>query len=186
MYREQALRKEALAAEVDLPAMMRSLELQARFGKATARDLDRLTELVQRTNQFNTTTIRYTRQQLQQLLQSATDHVFVSDLRDKFGNLGLVCVAILSTRDREATFDSFVMSCRAMGFGLEQLTVRLALDALPEVDRFTARFVPTDRNTPAAALWKESGFSETSPGLWTLSDTGQRPALPAWFEIAER
>jgi FkbH-like protein len=186
MYREQALRKEAMTAHVDLPAMMRSLQLEARFGRATSRDLDRLTELVQRTNQFNTTTIRYTRQQLQQLMQSPTDHVFVSDLRDKFGNLGLVCVAVVGTRDGEATFDSFVMSCRAMGFGLEHVTVRLALDALSEIDRVSARFVPTDRNTPSAALWKECGFSETSSGVWTLADAAKGPQLPEWFEIAER
>ena len=70
MYREQAQRRESIAKPMDYAAMMASLALRVRFGRAKAADLDRVSELVQRTNQFNTTTVRYSRTQLQRFLQS--------------------------------------------------------------------------------------------------------------------
>ena len=103
-------------------------------------DLDRVTELVQRTNQFNTTTKRYTRQQLQGLLTSDRHRVYVATLADKFGSLGLVAVVIVERRSDEAVFDSFVMSCRAMGFQLEHAVVRLVLDAEPGVSALGGAF----------------------------------------------
>jgi len=64
MYRAQAARQKCITGELDYPEMMRSLGLRISFGKAKPRDLDRLTELINRTNQFNTTTIRFTKNDL--------------------------------------------------------------------------------------------------------------------------
>ena len=186
IYREQALRREALASDVDYPAMMASLGLKVRFGPAREKDLDRVTELVQRTNQFNTTTVRYPKAQLQQMMADPSRRVYVAQLDDKFGSIGLVALAILTVDGTEAVFDSFIMSCRAMGFRLEHAMVRLAMDTLPDVQRFTGLFVPTDRNSPSAGLWKDCGFEPgESEGSWKA---GQRsvPAVPDWLAILDR
>src|SRR5713101_1052543 len=118
--------------------MMANLGLAVEFRRAAASDLDRVAELVQRTNQFNTTTKRYKRQQLQGLLKSDQHRVHVATLADKFGGLGLVLVVVVERRGEEAVFDAFVMSCRAMGFQLEHAAVRLVLDAEPGVTRWGA------------------------------------------------
>jgi FkbH-like protein len=186
MYREQAQRREAQTQALDYPALMRSLELQARFGRATPADLDRVTELVQRTNQFNTTTIRYTRSQLQEMMASADHGVYAADLADKFGKLGLVGVVIVSRKGGVGTFDSIVMSCRAMGFGLEGVMLRAAMDAEPGLATFLGRFVPTDRNTPAAGLFRDYGFRQAEQGLWMLGPDTERPSIPGWITIGPR
>ncbi len=186
MYREQAQRRESIAKPMDYAAMMASLALRVRFGRAKAADLDRVSELVQRTNQFNTTTIRYSRTQLQEFLQSSMHHVYAADMEDRFGHLGLVVVAIIRREGDRAIFDSFIMSCRAMGFELERLMLRLVMDAEPDANSFVGKFVPTDRNSPAAELFATNGFSQTSAEEWLLNGNNPRPELPAWFEVMSR
>jgi len=182
MYRQQAQRLEAMSGAFDYPALMAGLDLRLEFRRAVASDLDRLTELVQRTNQFNTTTKRYSRQQLQQFLTSDRHRVYVAALSDKFGALGLVLTAIVERQEDDAIVDSFVMSCRAMGFQMEQAVMSLVLDAEPEGTRWTGLFVATDRNSPAASLFADCGFQKTETG-WVLLPDAARPPVPQWFAV---
>jgi FkbH-like protein len=184
MYRQQALRQDALSGAFDYPVMMANLGLSIEFRRATGPDVNRITELVQRTNQFNTTTRRYTRQQLQDLLTSEHHRVYAASLGDKFGSLGLVLVVIVERRGDEAVFESFVMSCRAMGFQFEQAIVRLVLDAEVGVARWRGVFVPTDRNTPAASLFADCGFVAESDHDWVLQDRSLGPVMPSWFDVS--
>jgi FkbH-like protein len=163
--------------------MMANLGLSLEFRRATRRDLDRLTELVQRTNQFNTTTRRYTRQQLQDFMASDRHRVHVATLADKFGSMGLVLTVIVERRGEEAVVDSVVMSCRAMGFQLEHAVLRLAFDAEPDATRWLGLFVPTDRNTPAAGLFAECGFVAKDDDAWVRDPGAADPVVPAWFAV---
>jgi FkbH-like protein len=182
IYRTQAARREALVHAVDYPAMMTSLEMTVRFGKASTGELGRVSELIQRTNQFNTTTIRYSKAELRALLHDPRHAVYFADVSDKFGNLGIVAVVIVERRDGEVIFDSFVMSCRAMGFGLEQLMLRLVMD-LERASQYVGRFIPTDRNSPASTLYSEAGFRETTNAEWTIDAGADLPEGPSWFSI---
>jgi FkbH-like protein len=189
MYRAQAQRRREQAEagpEMDYPAMMASLGLRLKFGRATARDLDRLTELVQRTNQFNTTTIRYTKNELASLMSSTEHCVYTAEVVDKFGSFGLVAIIILSRRSDEITIDSFVMSCRAMGFGLEQAFLRLVLDCEPQASRALGKFIPTDRNAPSARVFADNGFRQLDDTMWALEPGDERPDVPAWIAVEAR
>jgi FkbH-like protein len=182
IYRTQAARREALVHAVDYPAMMASLGMKVRFGRASVRELGRLSELIQRTNQFNTTTIRYSKAELQALLHDPGHGVYFGDVSDKFGNLGIVVVVIVERHGSEVIFDSFVMSCRAMGFGLEQLMLRLVMDS-EGASRYVGRFIPTDRNSPASVLYSDAGFLQTNDTEWTLDASAVLPEVPSWFVI---
>lgn len=183
LYQQQAQRQEALSGAFDYPAMMANLGLAIGFRRAAPHDLDRLTELVQRTNQFNTTTKRYTRQQLQGLSTSEGHRVYVATLADKFGSLGLVATVIVERRGEEAVFDSFVMSCRAMGFQFEQAIVRLVLDSEPGVTRWVGLFVPTDRNTPSARLFADCRFVSEGDQVWVWERHSCDLLMPSWFAV---
>jgi FkbH-like protein len=165
--------------------MMDSLELRAEVRAADPQDMTRLLELVQRTNQFNTTTRRRSAAEVNALLTSESQEVFVASLGDRFGDLGIVAVIITARgADNEVEIDSFIMSCRAMGFGLEQFALAEVTRRL-DAPRYTAQFIPTDRNGPAAGLYPANGFIETEPGLWTLAPS-DRPERPAWFRELAR
>lgn len=189
MYRAQAERRREQAdagSQMDYPAMMASLGLRVKFGKAAPKELDRLTELVQRTNQFNTTTVRYTKNELATLMSSAEHGVYTAEVVDKFGSFGTVAIIILSRKTGEIMIDSFVMSCRAMGFGLEQAFLRLVLDEEKHATRAIGKFVPTDRNQPSARVFADNGFRATDDTYWLLDRGDTRPVVPDWITVDAR
>jgi len=185
MYREQADRTHALHSGTDFDALMGSLGLVAQFGPMTDKDLNRVEELFQRTNQFNTTTIRYSKAQLQAMRRDGRYGIYVGELADKFGDLGIVGVVVIERREADRVFESVVMSCRAMGFQFERVLLRLAMDVEEGVERFIGRFIPTDRNAPASTLFLDHGFLKNNETDWHLA-ADLRPPLPPWFAFNER
>jgi FkbH-like protein len=175
-----------MARGFDYASMMHSLELQAQFGRARTADLPRLVELQQRTNQFNTTTMRCSREQLTGLMSRGDHRVYAASLHDKFGDVGLVACAIVRDAEGEKVIDSFVMSCRAMGFELERLMLAKVIEAEGADKPFVGRFVPTDRNAPAMHLYSANGFEARSQTEWVLRPGAAAPAAPPWFAVHER
>lgn len=187
MYREAAERRQAMTGAHDYASMMRSLDLRCEVRPATEADTDRLLELVQRTNQFNTTTRRRSAAEVAELLHDEDVGVRVATLGDRFGDLGVVGVTVFDRRG--PGFDSVIMSCRAMGFGLEQTMLRATLDdELRRDPSLAARevhgaFVPTDRNGPAAGLFRDGGFTEGEAGDWVLAPGADGPHSPEWMRV---
>jgi len=182
MYREAAARRQVLAGGRDFEQMMTSLHMSADFRRARKSDLDRLVELIQRTSQFNTTTKRRSRSEVSALMQSSRHGVYVASFKDRFGDLGLVAAVIVERAgDGVVVFDSVIMSCRAIGFCLEQLLVRRTLEAEP-ARAYRGLITPTERNAPSAGLFRHMGFNETSPGEWELESGAQVLDVPDWFK----
>ncbi|MDG2050546.1 MAG: HAD-IIIC family phosphatase [Myxococcota bacterium] len=188
MYRAQAERRKATSGSVDFESMLGDLGLVLRFGVARTEDLDRVTELVQRTNQFNTTTIRYDRSQLEEFVASAEQEIYVANLADRFGDFGLVVVVIVEREDSRVVFNSFIMSCRAMGYGVEQVALSRVMEAEGAGKEFVGVFRPSDRNDPASGLYGEAGFTQdgTETELWKLSAAKSPGVVPAWIRIEAR
>ncbi|MDR0787714.1 MAG: hypothetical protein LBG44_07595 [Gemmatimonadota bacterium] len=185
LYRAQAERRRSQSdsSGLDYGAMMASLKLRVKFRKARTADLERLTELVQRTNQFNTTTRRYTRQEIAAFMTGDDHEVYTAEVTDKFGSFGLVAVVVVARQGGSAiTFESFVMSCRAMGFGLEQAFLRLVLDAESAAGA-RGLFIPTDRNAPSSQLFADNGFHQSDEVTWTLENMSSAPQIPAWITV---
>jgi FkbH-like protein len=180
MYREAAERRAAMSGSGshDYGAMMKTLGLRCGIGPAASSDLARVLELIERTNQFNTTTRRRTAAQVRELLDSPDWLVYVASLRDRFGDLGVVAVAIFDKTER--VFDSVIMSCRAMGFGVEFAVLRAVLDAAgPGAVR--GLFVPTNRNGPAAEFFAQAQFQAEADGTWVLPPSASGPQVPPWL-----
>ena len=186
MYQEAAGRRDVLRGNIDYPSMMRSLELRSEWRQATKADLNRVHELLSRTNQFNTTTMRLTVREVAELIDSRVTTVHVTTLGDKFGKLGIVGIVITRCTDGTLSFDSVVMSCRAMGFGLERLLLRGPIDAATAVERAVGRYIPTERNSPCANLFRDAGFEKSSGDEWTLDLSGVLPEVPDWLTVERR
>ena len=136
------------------------LGLWAKPALAAEADLDRLAQMAGKTNQFNATTIRRTREEFAGLLADRGKRVFVFRAGDRFGEQGLVCYVVVDVPSRRIT--DFVMSCRAMGRTLEHFAydhVCAQLGFAPAVD-----FVPTAKNAPFAEFLRavESGAAEAT------------------------
>ena len=132
-----------------------ALGLWAEPSEAKEGDLDRLAQMAGKTNQFNATTIRRTRDDFARLLAAGPEkfRLFVFRAGDRFGAQGLVCYVVVDVVKRRIS--DFVMSCRAMGRTLEHFAlghVERTMGLRPEID-----FAPTAKNAPFAAFLSSIG-----------------------------
>ena len=147
---------------------------------ASETDLGRIEQMFQRTNQFNTTTRRYSRGQLALFAGSANHELVLASVRDKFGDHGIVAAALLRLEET-AVIDSLLMSCRVIGRGVE--TAMLACLASIAQERgyndLHAEYVATSKNTPSRNVFVNNGFSSEGRNdqieLFTIGDSGRHP-----------
>lgn len=164
-YLEEQQRSEALSTTSgSYEEFLRSCELEMRVYPLVEQDLGRAHELVQRTNQLNIATSRYTLHQLSQMLDPASGfRVHTIRARDRFGDYGLIGLCVLQEAD--ALVRDLMFSCRIQEKLVDEYFVAW-LDASRAADNkpLRARFSPTQRNTPARRLLEKTGFEQETTG----------------------
>ena len=143
-YANRAAARKALAGAATLDDYLGGLGLRAAPSIATREDIERLAQMAGKTNQFNATTIRRTKDDFAALLGDPKKKIFVFRAEDRFGPQGIVCYIVADLAARRIT--DFVMSCRAMGRTLEYFAYAFASRELgykPAID-----FAPTPKNAP--------------------------------------
>lgn len=159
-YRGNASRAELQDSSRDLGEFLRSLEMQIVFAPFDAAGRKRIVQLINKTNQFNLTTRRYTEAQVVALETSADRHTLQINLVDRFGDNGMVCVVICENGGEEWRIDSWLMSCRVLNRKVEEAVCnRLAATARASgATRLVGVYVPTPRNGMVAGLYPRLGF----------------------------
>jgi FkbH-like protein len=153
-YAQEAERSKAQRQSANLSEFLASLNLEVRFTPMLPEHLPRVAQLTERTNQMNFTSIRRSEVDIQNLLDSGGIECLAVDVSDRFGRYGLTGVILFRSGQQALTVDSFLLSCRALGRGVEhRMLARLGEIAqergLTEVE---VPFVPSQRNRPASAL----------------------------------
>lgn len=161
--RSYAARKEfELGRETatDLAGFLRELDMRGTFRQATPADLPRVAQLQGKTNQFNTTTRRYTQSQLDALLGTGDWRCFVVGLSDRHTDHGIVSTVLARTAGGDFFIDSWLMSCRVFSRTLEAFTLNaLAGEAARlGLSRLVGEYVPTSANRVIEGLFRELGF----------------------------
>jgi FkbH-like protein len=173
MYRENVARNQLLEESSGIEDFLASLELKCDVKPATSEELSRVAQLTQRTNQFNTTTIRRTEQEIQHLLNNCDAQCLVTNVRDRFGDYGLVGAVIYFSRTSHLEIDSFLLSCRALGRGVEhQILTSLGCIAKDQgKDSVVVNFNATEKNLPARNFLESFGaeFKSENEGLTHFS-----------------
>jgi FkbH-like protein len=165
LVKAQIERQHLRAETSDEARYIESLQIQCRFEclTATSAGLERVEELFQRTTQFNTTGRKFPANELTALAGNPDASLFALDVSDRFGNHGLVGAAVVA----EGEILGLVLSCRALGMGIEHTFLRHILDALKASSASVrGRIIPTSRNIPVRNLYRDNGFIEAKPGLW--------------------
>lgn len=177
MYREQEERTVFKQAAPSLDVFLRDLRMEATVGRASDTTLPRIHQLIQRTNQFNLTTRRHTLPALQRMMASPDHRVCWLRLQDRFGELGLVAVGILSRCGPDWEIDSFMMSCRVMSRGVETAFLGHLVDLARSqgARRIIGRYIPTARNHMVADFFTRHGF-QSKEDTFVLMDQPVSPA----------
>jgi len=144
-----------------------SLSMTAQVGLCDAATIERICQLIQKTNQFNLTTRRHKLEDIRRMASSPEHAVAWLRLADRYGDLGLVCVGIL-TRADESTWeiDTLLMSCRVMGRQVEDAFLAFLAEIAGErgARRLRGLFLPTPKNKPVERFYAEHGFAELPGG----------------------
>lgn len=150
-YRQERQRTEAREQAMSLDDYLASLDLQLEIGVNRRSQIKRLSQLTNKTNQFNLTTRRYSESDIDRLM--GRGQVFDVRLRDRFGDMGIVGVVIVA----DGEIDTFLMSCRALGRGVEAQILAWVCSAAGRSD-LTASYWPTSKNVMTAQFFDANGF----------------------------
>jgi FkbH-like protein len=140
----------------DLNRFMDSLALEIRFAPMTEESLPRASQMTQRTNQFNFTTIRRGEQELRALAGAGYECVTV-DVSDRFGRYGIVGLLIWRESKSVLDVETFLLSCRALGRGVENRMVAFLAGRAIEhgLETVSVKIAPTAKNLPARQFIRE-------------------------------
>lgn len=164
MYRENAQRAQAQAAFSDYSDYLRSLEMKAVIAPFDTAHAARITQLMNKTNQFNLTTRRYTDAEVSACMSDGNTLTLYASLADRFGDNGIVSALIGRVQDGILTIEEWVMSCRVFKRDLE-LAVFDALIAYCRTHNITSiegDYLPTAKNAYVRTLYPTLGFLQTA------------------------
>ena len=187
-----AAQKQRAGAEQNFQSkedFFRFLEQEAELEPVSDLTLARVAQLTQKTNQFNLTTRRYTEPQIAQMAKKPDWHISSIKVRDRFGDHGLVGVAITHDDGEQCEVDTFLLSCRVIGRTVETaLLAHLAESAAQRGrKRLVDWFLPTKKNAPARDFYMEHGFewqvANCEGSLWTLDLESSTLRCPDWIKL---
>ncbi|MBD2088290.1 HAD-IIIC family phosphatase [Microcoleus sp. FACHB-1515] len=157
LYQQNLERQRFQQQTLTLEDFLSGLEMTVDIAEPASTQISRVAQLTQRTNQFNFTTIRRTEAEIQQFMNSGKASGMVCHavtVRDRFGDHGLTGVMLFSTDDNTLWVDTFLLSCRVLGRGVEHQMMRhLAKYAEDHgLDYIRLNYIPTPKNYPAFAF----------------------------------
>ncbi len=161
-YQEERERAGQRTSHATVNEYLASLEQVLDIWPAGAEDLARVTQLTQKTNQFNLTTRRYSEGQVEAMMNDASAGVIAMSVRDRYGELGTTGVLIAVREGDSARVDTLLLSCRVLGRKLEFAFVDRCLARLERdwgISEWRAEYLPTRKNGQVADFWERVGFS---------------------------
>jgi polyketide synthase PksN len=166
-YRSRRDRAELRRGAASFAEFIAGLQLSVDITEATGETLARVAQLTQRTNQFNASGVRRQQPELAALLAGGSAACWVADVRDRFGDYGIVGAAVTRTAGDTVELDTFLMSCRVLGRGVEhRFLAHLGQVAQAAgATMMSILYRPTARNEPVRRFLDTvlAGHSEPGP-----------------------
>ncbi len=163
MYRQNAQRNAEIQNFEDYDAYLKSLEMSAHISPFSAEHLERITQLINKTNQFNLTTRRYTAEEVAARVQDKSYITLSGRLVDKFGDNGITTSIIGHINGGVLDIELWVMSCRVFKRHLEHAMFDALVAAAQQasVHTITGCYLPTAKNLLVSDFYATMGFKLT-------------------------
>lgn len=191
LYRAEAGRKALETQAVDLPSFYRALQMKLTIRVDDSAQVVRAAQMTARTNQFNMHTVRCSEDDIRQYIAAPDWHVVTFALEDRFGDNGVIALAVVRHEAAAWRLHMLLASCRILGRTVEQAIVRwlAARAAAAGAKKLDATFIPTPKNKPFAGFYDSCGFrraaAEGDREHWTLDLASADTAIPDWIEVIE-
>ena len=190
-YKAQAQRSSLEASLGGRDEFLASLGIICTMQSALDAPLARAVQLLAKTNQFNLTTRRHAAGDIENFAADPVGQAVVVRVRDRFGDAGVVGLALARNQGSICFIDSLLLSCRVIGRGIETaLLAHIAQRAAQlGATSLVGEFLPSTKNAPAASFYPDHGFSlpagkqENSTGVlfYELDLTTAMPDTPPWI-----
>lgn len=184
-YRANAARAAVLESLGDYDAYLESLAMECDLRPFEPSGLKRITQLVNKSNQFNLTTRRYGEADIARMQADPGLFTLQVRLSDRFGDNGLISVVIFRKGAQEWICDTWLMSCRVLGRRVEEAVLASVVRAARDdgAARLIGEYIPTPRNAMVATHFEKLGFTQldrpAQGSLWQLALADHvAPALP--------
>lgn len=167
----------------NLDEYLATLGTVLQIGVLTPAQLSRAAQLTQKTNQFNLTTRRYSEAEMQSMMLAPQWHIYWCHCRDRFADEGIIGIAMAVEEDDHWRLDTFLMSCRVLGRGVEKAFLQIIIDEATRngAASLQGEFIRSAKNGQTESFFESCKFEvmDKSPDrcLWQL-------ALPTDASIA--
>jgi FkbH-like protein len=167
-YQANAAREALQESVENIDGFLTDLEMILDFGPFTSVDIARVTQLINKTNQFHPTSRRYAADEVARFASAPNCLTLQFRLADRFGDNGLVSAMILvpdAAQPKVLVIDTWVMSCRVFGRQLEAAAMNVAVETASRrgIRGILGEYIPTTKNTVVSDLFQRLGFSPVTP-----------------------
>lgn len=154
---------------------LRSLEMKAVVEPFSELYIDRITQLTNKTNQFNVTTKRYTKADIEKVMHSDDYMTFYCRLKDKFSDNGIISLVIGKKTDADLHIELWLMSCRVLKRTVEQLLFNKVLEYAKRhnINKIYGYYYETPKNKMVRHLYTSLGFTECGDGITSVLDVAK-------------
>lgn len=158
-YKANASRTQERKKFVDFDQYLQSLEIEMRIEPISSFNVSRIAQMTHKTNQFNLTTRRYSESDLMGF-SSEGWLIYCLSVKDRFGDNGITGAVLLRPIDGGYEIDSFLLSCRILGKGIEEVFLSGILNILRNrgVKLVKASYIPTAKNMQVSGFYERTDF----------------------------
>ena len=174
-YKENIIRKKQKAAFENYDEFLLSLQMKAEIKPFSNVYLDRITQLINKTNQFNLTTKRYKLIEVEKISKNENFITLYGKLTDKFGDNGLISVMFGKITNKTCIIESWLMSCRVLKRDMEFAMFNKFIEKClsKNLNKIIGIYKRTAKNNMVSNLFSDLGFEyvkEKSDGsiIWEL------------------
>lgn len=161
MYKDNIKREIEVSKYENYNDYLNSLNMKAEINNFSSLYFSRITQLTNKSNQFNLTTKRYTKEEIESISQNKNYVTFYGKLYDKFGDNGVVSIAIGKIEKENLHIDLFLMSCRVLKRGMEDAMMNKLVDFCRKnnINKIYGYYYPTKKNDMVKDFYLLYGFN---------------------------
>jgi FkbH-like protein len=174
-YQANAQRAATLSASDDYDGYLASLEMTCAIGLVDAMSRARVSQLINKSNQYNLTTRRYSEQEVAAIEADPGRHAIQVRLVDRFGDNGIISVVIADRKGDVWDIDTWLMSCRVLGRRVQEAVLAHLVAAARQdgAGHLVGRYVPSAKNAMVADHYRSLGFEladtlDSGVTIWRL------------------
>jgi FkbH-like protein len=161
-YQEEAQRAVVQKQCINEDEFLSSLNMHSVVKPFDKFTIPRVSQLTQRSNQFNLRTVRYTEEEISAISNSDEYLTLDFTLEDKYGDYGLISVIILKKQSDALFIDTWIMSCRVLKRGMEKFVLNMIVQQASKigVKEIIGEYIPTAKNGMIKEHYHELGFTK--------------------------